>query len=109
GALHPRARADRRPAGLRKDAGASGPALRQRYRVQLSGAGVEAVQALPQLSDRKPARSNSADERENLVAYRRKRRFVPTGRRRIGLGGPMRALVLCFAVVVTAAVLIAAS
>ena len=55
GAVHPRARADRRPAGLRKDAGASGPALRQRHRVELSGAGTEAVQALPQLSERKPA------------------------------------------------------
>ena len=55
GAVHSRARADRRPAGLRKDAGASGPALRQRHRVELSGAGIEAVQALPQLSDRTPA------------------------------------------------------
>ena len=45
-AVHPRTRPDRRPAGVRKNAGAAGSALRQRHRLELSGARPQAVEAL---------------------------------------------------------------
>ena len=44
-AVHSRARPDRRPAGLRKNAGAPRRALRPAHRLELSGAGAEAEQA----------------------------------------------------------------
>ena len=45
GAVHPRARADRRPPRLREDARAPRHALRPGHRLELSGAGPEAVEA----------------------------------------------------------------
>ncbi len=46
-AVHPRPRPDRRPAGLRAHAEAAAGALRHRPRLELPGAGPEAVQAFP--------------------------------------------------------------
>src|SRR5262249_27621 len=49
-ALHPRARPDRRPARLREDAGAAPLALWRAHRLELPGAGAQAIEALPNLS-----------------------------------------------------------
>src|SRR5262249_31003743 len=49
-ALHPRARPDRRSTRLREDAGATPLALRRAHRLQLSGAGAQAIEAFPNLS-----------------------------------------------------------
>src|SRR6202035_3992369 len=49
-AVHPRARPDRRPPGLREDAGTAGPALRLWHRLELPGAGPQTVEALSRLS-----------------------------------------------------------
>ena len=56
GAVHPRARPDRRPPGLREDAGAAGHALRPGHRLELPGAGPEAVEAFPHVSVRQALR-----------------------------------------------------
>ena len=45
GAVHSRARPDRRPAGLRKNAGAARRPVRPAHRLELSGAGPEIVEA----------------------------------------------------------------
>src|SRR5207245_8377203 len=47
GAVHPRARPDRRPAGLRENAVAARRHVRPAHRLELPGAGVEALQAFP--------------------------------------------------------------
>src|SRR5262249_57509836 len=49
-ALHPRARPDRRSARLREDVGATPLALRRAHRLELPGAGAQAVEAFPNLS-----------------------------------------------------------
>src|SRR5262249_60117273 len=49
-ALHPRARPDRRPTRLREDAGAAPLALRRAHRLELPGAGAQAIEAFPSLS-----------------------------------------------------------
>src|SRR5205085_5122134 len=51
-AFYPRARPDRRPPGLRKNAGASRRALRPAHRLELSGAGPEAEQAFSGVASR---------------------------------------------------------
>src|SRR5262249_9607972 len=45
GAVYPRARPDRRAARLREDALTPRQALRRRYRLELPGAGIEALEA----------------------------------------------------------------
>src|SRR6266852_3847945 len=50
-AVYPGAWPDRRPAGLRKDAGAARCPVRPAHRLQLSGAGPEAEQAFSGLAD----------------------------------------------------------
>ena len=49
GAVHPRARPDRRPAGLRENAVAARRHVRPAHRLELPGAGLEAEQAFPGL------------------------------------------------------------
>ena len=61
-AVHPRARPDRRPAGLRKNAGAARRHVRPAHRLQLPGAGAEALQAFSGVIDR-----HCCDKREALA------------------------------------------
>ncbi len=50
-ALHPGARPDRRPSGLREDAGAPGQALRRGHWLELSGAEPQTLQTFQKLTD----------------------------------------------------------
>src|SRR5581483_11920873 len=50
GPVHPRARANRRPAGVRKDAGEAGKIIRPGDRLELSGTEPEAVEAFQELA-----------------------------------------------------------
>ena len=54
-ALHPRARPDRRAAGLREDAGPAQVTLRRTHRLELPGAGAQAVEAFPDGIVRSPS------------------------------------------------------